>query len=208
MNARLVRAAATTASAVVTCALAAPAGVLRAEEPGTLHQELQSAGVFERIVVDREPPLQLAELVGRADLVVEASAVPALSRLNQAGTDIYTDYTFTVHAVIKNRRSPGLRAGDTLTVRRESGTVVIGDRPAIVIENAFPPFAAGEPYFLFLSRSTEQLYSVIGGGHGVYRAGDAVAPLGAAPLDAGDAPVKVSRAAFVGEVRALLRFAN
>jgi len=213
MHAKLVRAAVWTAC-TVACALGVQErAVLQAEEPAeTIRQQLQSVGAFERIVVDTDPPLQLAELVGRADLVIEASAAPAQPYVSEAETDIFTDYAFTVHAVIKNRRSPGLRAGATLTVRRESGSVVIDDRKAVVVENAFPPFDSGEPYFLFLARSSEQVYSVVGGAHGVYAvngAADAVASLGAVPLpDADGQPVKVSRAAFVGEVRALLKFAN
>jgi hypothetical protein len=177
------------------------------EEPATIRDHVRRHGAFERIVVDVDPPLSLAELAGRADLVIEASAEGAETFVNEAGTRIYSDYAFTVRGVIKNRRSPGLRPGSALTVRRESGSVRVEDRPATVFENAFPAFVPGASYFLFLAREQDRVYSVIGGVHGVYEAGDYAVPLVAVPLPEGGRG-RVSSAAFVGEVRALLRFAN
>jgi hypothetical protein len=173
----------------------------------SIRQQVRETGGFEHIVVTTYDPVQLSDLVGRADLIVEASTPGGVSSLNTAETDIFTDYTFTVHSVIKNTRRPDFRAGHSVTIRRDSGVVVIDGRTAVTHENGFPPFNANDHYILFLTEKPgDKTYSVIGGPQGAFRADEHITTL-AAPLDDGaDAPHPVSRAAFMGEVRALLRF--
>jgi hypothetical protein len=175
----------------------------------SIRQQAHEAGGFERIVVTTYAPLRLSSLVGRADLIVEASTAVGRSHLNTAETDIFTDYTFTVLTVIKNRRRPDVRAGNAVTVRRDSGVVVVDGRTAVSDENGFPAFNANERYILFLTEQPrDQVYSVFGGPQGAFRAGESITTLAVPPDDAADPPHPMSRAAFLGEVRALLSFSE
>jgi hypothetical protein len=175
----------------------------------SIRQQVHEPAGFERIVVSTYEPLELSSLVARADLIVEASTAGGRSHLNTAETDIFTDYPFTVHTVIKTNRRPDFRAGNALTVRRESGVVVVDGRTAVSYENGFPPFNANEHYILFLmEQPLDKAYSVFGGPQGAFRAGESITTL-EVPLDAGAAPPHpMSRAAFLGEVRALLTFSE
>lgn len=177
-----------------------------ARDGSSIRQHVRETGSFERMIVSTDKQLELADLVGSADLVVEASTAAHRSYLDKTEAHIYTDYTFKVHAVIKDRRPPGLRAGHDVTIRRESGTVTVDGRPATTIENDFPAFDAQERYILFLEQSSQQnVYLVIGGPQGAFRAGENITPLATALPDA--APLLAStREAFLGEVRALLKF--
>jgi hypothetical protein len=125
--------------------------VIAKQASSPLKQQVSETGVFEQIVVTPYRPLQVADLVAHADLIVEASTRGGRSSVNAAGTDIFTDYTFNVHSVIKSRLRPELRAGAGLTVRRESGQVLVGGRTAVSYENGFPAFKADEHYILFLA---------------------------------------------------------
>jgi hypothetical protein len=183
--------------------------VIAQQATPSIRQQAHETGGFERIVVTTHDPLQLSALVGRADLIVEASTAGGRSHLNTAETDIFTDYTFTVHAVIKNKRRPEFRAGHAITVRRDSGVVVVDGRTAVSHENGFPPFSANEHYILFLTEQPrDKVYSVFGGSQGAFRAGDSITTLAVSPDDEADPPHPMSRAAFLGEVRALLHFSE
>jgi hypothetical protein len=183
--------------------------VIAQEASPSIRQQVHEPAGFERIVVPANDPLQLSSLVARADLIVEASTAGGRSHLNTAETDIFTDYPFTVHTVIKTNRRPDFRAGNAVTVRRESGVVVVDGRTAVSHENGFPLFNSNEHYILFLSEQPgDKAYSVLGGPQGALRAGDSIMTL-AVPVDAGAAPPPpMSRAAFLGEVSALLLFSQ
>ena len=183
--------------------------VVAQQASASIRQQAHEAGGFERIVVSTYEPLQLSSLVARADLIVEASTAGGRSHLNTAETDIFTDYTFTVHTVIKSKRRPDFRAGNAITVRRDSGVVVVDGRTAVSHENGFPPFNANEHYLLFLTEQPrDQAYSVFGGPQGAFTAGESITTI-AVPLDdRADPPHPMSRAAFMGEVRALLLFSE
>ena len=175
----------------------------------SIRQQVRETGGFERIVVTTYDPVQLSDLVGRSDLIVEASTPGGVSYLNTAETDIYTDYTFTVHSVIKNKHRPDFRVGHSVTIRRDSGVVVIDGRTAVTHENGFPPFNANEHYILFLTeRPHDQAYSVFAGPQGAFRAGERVTTLAVALNDGTDPLPPMSRAAFLGEVRALLHYSE
>ena len=176
----------------------------------SIRQQAREPGGFERIVVSTYDPLQLSSLVARADLIVEASTAGGRSQLNAAETDIITDYTFTVHTVINNnKRWPDFRAGNAITVRRDSGVVVVDGRTAVSYENGFPPFNANEHYILFLTEQPrDQSYSVFGGPQGAFRAGESITTVAVPFDDKAVAPPSMSRAAFLGEVRALLLFSE
>jgi hypothetical protein len=176
----------------------------------TIRQQAHEAGGFERIVVSTSDPLQFSSLVARADLIVEASTTGGRSQLNAAETNIFTDYTFTVHTVINNNtRWPDFRAGNAITVRRDSGVLIVDGRTAVSHENGFPSFNANEHYILFLTEQPhDKAFSVFGGAQGAFRAGENITTV-AVPLDEGaDPPHSVSRAAFLGEVHALLHFSE
>jgi hypothetical protein len=183
--------------------------VIAQQASPSIRQQAHEAGGFERIVVTTYDPLRLSSLVGRADLIVEASTTVGLSHLNTSETDIFTDYTFTVYTVIKNRRRPDLRAGSAITVRRDSGVVVVDGRIAVSDENGFPPFNTNEHYILFLAEQPrDRAYSVFGGPQGAFTAGESITTLAVSPDDGADPPQPISRAAFLGEVRALLSFSE
>jgi hypothetical protein len=173
----------------------------------SIRQQVREDGGFERIVVSTDEQLSLATLVGQADLVVEASMTGRRSFLDDSEMHIYTDYTFMVQDVIKTGTLPAVRGGSTITIRREGGTVDVDGRPAVTIENDFPVFDAREPYILFLTQaSSGSAYSVLAGPQGAFTAGDAITPVAARLADAAERPSPTSRAAFLGEVRALLKF--
>ena len=197
----------TSVAALVVCFGTGGHAVIAQQAAPPIRQQVAETGVFEQIVVTADRPLQVADLVGRADLIVEASTTGGRSSLNAAGTDIYTDYTFSVHSVIKSRRRPELRAGSAMTVRRESGEVIVDGRAAVSYENGFPAFTAGEHYILFLMQQpNENVYLVFGGPQGAFSAGDLVTALAIPTKDGIDPPQPVSRATFMDEVRALLKF--
>jgi hypothetical protein len=176
-----------------------------AEREPSIPLLIREAGSFERIIVTTDKPVQLADLVGAADLVVEGSSVAQRSYLDSSEAHIYTDYSFTLTDIMKNRRRPGLlKAGRSIVVRRESGTVLINGLRATAIENGFPPFAENGRYLLFLKELDEpNTYAVIAGGRGAFEAGDQIAPM----LSVAETPRQAqSRQAFFGEVKALLKF--
>lgn len=176
----------------------------------SIRQQAHESGGFERIVVSTYDPLQLSSLVARADLIVEASTAGGRSHLNTAETDIFTDYAFTVHTVIKNNtRRRDLRSDNAVTVRRDSGVVVVDGRTAVSHENGFPPFNANEHYILFLTEQPrDKTYSVFAGPQGAFRVREGITTPAFSLEDGADPPHPMSRAAFLGEVRALLHFSQ
>jgi hypothetical protein len=197
-----------TVCAVVSCFVGIPRTTAFAQQGPSIRQQLQETGGFQRIIVTPYEPLPLADLTARAKLVVEATISATQSYVDDSGVDVYTDYTLTVHAVIKSRERSEVRAGDAITVRRRSGVIVVDGRTAEVYENDFPPFKPGEHYILFLTRSPrEYVYAVFGGNQGAFSAGEIITPL-ATPTDQASAPRSVSQADFLGEVRALLKFSE
>ena len=192
-------------TALVTASLACSMSIIAgAEREPSIPLQLREGGSFERIIVTTDRPVVLADLVGTADLVVEGSSVARRSYLDTDEAHIYTDYAFTITDILKNRRRPGLiKAGQSIVVRRESGTVVINGLRATTIENGFPPFAENGRYVLFLKELGDlNTYGVLGNGRGAFEAGDHIAPM----LAAGGTPVP--RQAFLGEMRALLKFSE
>jgi hypothetical protein len=194
------------AAAVSIAWLGADSGFAR-EAPSSIREQLRDNGEFERIIVSSDARLTPASLVGQADLVVEASTNGGRSFLDASETHIYTDYTFVIAEVMKTLERPDLRAGSAITVRRESGTVYIDGRMAVSVENGFPTFDQGDRYILFLKYSPrEKAYSVLGGSQGAFKAGEDIRSMAPAAAAGGSDSWPTSRVAFLGEMRALLRF--
>ena len=193
-------------TALVTASLACSMSIIAAaEREPSIPLQLRDAGSFERIIVTTDKPVVLADLVGAADLVVEGAAVAHRSYLDAGEAHIYTDYAFTITDILKNRRRPGLlKAGHSIVVRRESGTVTIDGLRATTTENGFPPFANNGRYVLFLKELGDQAYGVLAGGRGAFEAGDHIAPMLTGPAPAQPSP----RQAFFSEMRALLKFSE
>jgi hypothetical protein len=182
-------------------------GVRAEEVVTTIRDQIRQSGDFERMVVARDNDMQLAHLVGHAELIVEASTTAGRSFLSEDGTQIYTDYTVKLQSVLKNTRLLGLRAGHSVTLRRESGALVVDGHPAVAYENEFPPFQPNQRYILFLtSRPREDVYTVLGGAKGAYLAGEDIAAVRISLDEAKHPTPAVPRAAFMGEMRALLKF--
>jgi hypothetical protein len=201
------RSVASIATSVVTLLGAIASG----QQPGDLSipQQLRATGSFERVIVTSYEPLQLADLVGAADLIVEASTAGGRSFLGQNETEIYTDYPFQVHSVIKNSRSPELRVGNTITVRRSSGTVIVDGRAAVAQENDFPLFEKSERYILFLTRPRgENTYYVFGGPQGAFTLRDRVKQMSIELNDWTSKHGEVADGAFLDELRALMKFSS
>jgi hypothetical protein len=188
------------------------ATVLSGQQPldTSIPQQLRAAGSFERVIVTSYEPLQLADLVGQADLIVEASTAGGRSFLGQNDTEIYTDYPFQVYSVIKNSLSPELRVGHTITVRRNSGTVTVDGRSAVSTENDFPLFERNERYILFLTkpRSGDGAYLVYGGPQGAFTLRDRVKQMSTVLNEWSNKHSEVGSGAFVDELRALLKFSS
>ena len=83
-----------------------------AHDEAAIPEQLRESGSFERVIISSYEPLQLADLAGRADVIVEASTRGGKSFLSATGSDIFTDYLFEVHTVIKNSENPQLRVGN------------------------------------------------------------------------------------------------
>jgi hypothetical protein len=166
----------------------------------SIRQQVHDNGSFESILVWSDQRFEISDLVGRADLVIEASSAGGRSYLDKSEAHIYTDYVFNVHQLIKNRRRAGLlRIGSTITVRREGGSIEVDGRPAVTIENEFPPFNGGEHYILFLKQwPGDNAYEVFGGPQGVFKSGDNITSIATG--------LPLARQVFLGEVRALLQF--
>jgi hypothetical protein len=180
--------------------------VVTAERDTSIPYHVRENGSFERIIVTTDKPVLLADLVGTADLVIEGSATALRTYLDGDETHIYTDYTFTVAEIVKNRRRPGLmRPGQTIVVRRESGTVLVGGLPATTIENGFPAFRENGSYLLFLKElRDENTYQMLAGGRGAFESGEEILPMMSLPTET---PAhRAPRQSFLGEVRALLKF--
>ena len=198
-------------TALFTASLACSMSIIAAaEREPSIPLQLREAGSFERIIVTTDRPVVLADLVGTADLVVEGSVVAHRSYLDAGEAHIYTDYAFTISDIMKNRRRPGLiKAGQSILVRRESGTVLINGLRATTIENGFPAFADNGRYVVFLRELGDlNAYSVLAGGRGAFEAGDQIAPMMLAPAPGGAPAQPLPRQAFLGEMRALLKFSE
>jgi hypothetical protein len=182
--------------------------VAGAQEPAApISQQLQEAGAFERIIVETDRRFHLADLVSRADLIVEASMTGSRSYMGPADGTIYTDYAFKIHGLVKNASYPGLRGGNVITVQRERGEVQIDKRAAVSQENNFPPFDADTHYILFLTRPPNgTVFSVLAGAQGAFSAGERIRPISA--VDDSDTLNAPTRSAFLGDVRALMKFAR
>jgi hypothetical protein len=178
---------------------AAPA---TAQSQPTILQQLQRDGSFESIVVTPYEPFRLAALVPRADVIIEASVSTDSATFSEDGTDIYTDYTFIVRSVFKNMTNPDLTVSAPVCVRRNGGTMVVNGRAAVVRDNDFPLFERGQRYVLLLRRSRDgKFFSVLGGAQGAFALADEVRPLSLSSSEPA-----VAAAAFLGELRALLKF--
>jgi hypothetical protein len=197
-----------TIAAISVAVLTAGVSAQQAGEP-SIPQQLRASGSFERVIVTSYEPLQLADLVGQADVIVEASTTGGRSFLAQNESEIYTDYPFQVHSVIKNARSPELRVGHTITVRRNSGTVILDGRAAIEQENDFPLFEKSERYILFLTKPRgENTYYVFGGPQGAFTLRDRVKQISTELNDWSSKHGEVANGAFLDELRALLKFSS
>jgi hypothetical protein len=142
-------------------------------------------------------------LVAEAELIIEASTSTWQTHVSADEMAVVTDYTFSVHEVFKRDSRLLFPPGAAVAVRRESGEVTVDGRVALVHENNFPPFVPGERYVLFLARR-DGFYEVVGGAQGAFRvAGESVISAGAPSEDTQPVPA-LTRAALVGEMRALL----
>jgi len=194
----------------VSVAIMLATAALSGQQPfeGSIPQQLRSAGSFERVIVTSYEPLQLADLVGAADVIVEASTPGGRSFLAQNDTEIFTDYQFQVHSVIKNSTSPDLRVGHTITVRRNSGAVVVDGRSAVAMENDFPLFERNERYILFLNKRGDGPYVVFGGPQGAFTLRDRVKQMSSVLNEWSNKHAETADVAFIDELRALLKFSS
>lgn len=175
-----------------------------AQEPPMTIQQLQREGIFENVIVTPYQPLRLANLVAQADLVIEAMTLAGKPSVTQDGVDIYTDVTFSLVSILKNKANPELMRGSVVTVRRNSGALMIQGRTAITLENEFPPFEQSQRYLLLLSRSRDgNFFSVVGGAQGAFMLAEDAKPLS---VWTSDPPIRT--ATFLDEVRALVKYSS
>jgi hypothetical protein len=190
--------------AALVAAVAVPETARAGEATTPIAAFVGATGAFERMIVTTDKPLELGDLVRSADLIVEASPSAVRSFLAGRTPGIFSDYTFTLHDIIKNRRKPGLLLpGGSILVRRESGTVTMDGVTATSIENDFPAFGGGQRYLLFLKESQDDVYVVVGSGRGAFDSAAEIAPLA---MLADQSCRRAPRERFLGEIRALLKF--
>lgn len=180
--------------------------VVTAQSPSmSIREHIRQNGVFERIVLVPYEQLAFRDLVGRADLIVEASTTGGRASLNHAETDIYTDYPFELYGVLKTSAASKAQIGDTVMVRRDSGVIVVEGRTALSEENDFPAFNPGERYVLFLNRSPDaDAYQIYGGPQGAFTVVPEVRQLSSQQGDWNGTRGVVLPTAFFDKVRALV----
>jgi hypothetical protein len=97
--------------------------------------------------------------------------VEGRSLLNKDETEVLSDYEVRVERLIG--RGPATPAvGDTVTVRRQGGTVTVDNVEVVATENDFPQFAQHEKYVLFLKKLHDATYEVVYGPQGAFRIQD------------------------------------
>lgn len=196
-----------TAAAIALIGGTIGSAVVTAQSPDmSIREYVRENGGFERIILIPYERVSLRDLVASADLIVEASTAGGQPSLNYAETDIYTDYPFELHGVLKNSGAANARIGDVVIVRRDRGEMVVEGRTALSEENDFPAFTAGKRYVLFLNHLPEtDAYRTYGGPQGAFALVPDVRQLSSQQGDWNRTGGVVLPTAFFDEVRALVR---
>jgi hypothetical protein len=105
-------------------------------------------------IINEWNPVKLPELARMAEVVVVATIRGGRSWLTPPES-IQTDYDVAVEQIVKARRSDALKAGATLTLRKDGGVVERDGKPLYATESDFPPFKTGGRYVLFLKHAPD-----------------------------------------------------
>ena len=90
------------------------------------------------------PPDVYIGLVCQSDLVVLGTAGSGTSHMSQNQRFIYTDSSFTIDEVLENNAKAPVQAGETITVARPGGRLVIDNRNVDYVDETFKNFQNGQ----------------------------------------------------------------
>jgi hypothetical protein len=128
----------------------------------TLRDMVLEQGSFERIVTEDLPPVTLAQVLDRTDLVLKATVVAQReSALSDDGMDILTKYELGNVTVILDRRSSNddreYAAQAPVLIVQRGGTALVDGQQVTVRYTPLPPLQVGSEAFFLLSQHDDQL---------------------------------------------------
>ena len=86
----------------------------------------------------------------QADAIVVGHTTASVSRLSAYGTDIYSDYIFTIDSVLKDNPASPVRSRPDIVVTRPGGELTLPDGHVTQDEQSFPRLQPGVTYLQFL----------------------------------------------------------
>jgi hypothetical protein len=134
----------------------------------TLPDRMRAAsGDFEILTSRQFPPAELADLVGKADLIGRMLVAGRESRLTADETAIETDYAIQILDIYFTNRPIG---GQTIKLTRPDGIFTLDGRSVTNYEPDFPAFEVGHEYVLFLKFNPDlEKYVIPFGSQGAFR---------------------------------------
>jgi hypothetical protein len=121
----------------------------------TLRDEVREKGSAKHSLwedLPRSEPHTLAQLVKRSDLIVKGQVVSETARLSEDESTVLTDYTVEIAEVLKDTQRE-FKAGDSVTVSKYGGSILIDGKPAEVDTPTFPPIPVKVPGLFFVVRA-------------------------------------------------------
>jgi hypothetical protein len=110
----------------------------------------------------------LAKRACDADAILIGTAASGSSHLTEDGSFLYTVYDFQVESIIKNNPLHALTAGQSITVFRTGGTMVLNGKRVVAEYKAAKTLDVGNRYLLFLSFFSEKsAYAADNVGYGI-----------------------------------------
>lgn len=160
--------------------------------------------------VDREitrelTPMALREIVGGAEIIIEATVHRIKTYLSPDECYLLTDYAVTPRAMIAGTIPAASKPGpQPLVITQFGGDTVIDGVKATVRDRQLPPLPSTEPLILFLVRSSQDKskYELVGTVNGAFRVdvGGRVRSLMKAPPDYAES-IPVERDVFIQKVK-------
>lgn len=172
----------------------------------SIRETVRKQGDVEIHLMVEYSPVDLRELIRRANLIVQGTVSHALSYLSDHETKVLTDYTIRINRVLK-----GVLAADEaakITVRRLGGTLTVDGAKVTAQEADFPAFNVNDDYVLFL-KQRGSVYEFEYGGQGAFKVSDgSVTQLSNSVGTWNQSHTDTSLTAFQDEIRkTLLEFA-
>ena len=125
-----------------------PVRKLMAKRPGKDVQTTRLVGLESSDLPSAEDMLK--QLAAESDAVVIGQVLSKNAQLTEEETWVFTDYQFQANEIIKNNGQAPIHTGQTLTVSRAGGKVVIDGVIFTAEDESFPPLTKGSEVLLFL----------------------------------------------------------